>query len=68
MINEKFSKFESDARNLLLDLSTDGMNPHGNMSKTHNTWPVALTIYNLPQGLFMKHKFLIMPSLISWPR
>ena len=47
MINGKFFEFESEARNLRLGLSTDGMDPHGNMSSMHSTWPVVLTIYNL---------------------
>jgi len=65
IIHEKFSYFGSDARNPRLGLSTDGMNPHDNMSSTHSTWPVVLTIYNLPQWLCMKRKFLIMLLLIS---
>jgi len=58
MINEKFSKFGSDERNLWLGLSIDGMNPHGNMSSTHSIWPVVLTIYNLPPWLCMSANFL----------
>ena len=37
-----------------LGLSTDGMDPHSNMSSTHNAWPVLLTIYNIPSWLCMK--------------
>ena len=44
------------------------MNPHGNMSSTYSTWPIVLTIYNLPPWFYMKHKFLIMSLLISGPR
>jgi hypothetical protein len=29
-------------------LSTDGMNPFGDLSSSHSTWPIILTIYNLP--------------------
>ena len=47
MINGKFFEFESDARNLRLGLLTDGMNLHSNISNTHSTWLVVLTIYNL---------------------
>ena len=31
MIDSKFTNFGGDARNLRLGLSTDGMNPHGNI-------------------------------------
>ena len=68
MINEDFFEFESDARNLWLDLSTDEMNSYGNMSSTHSTRPVMLTIYNPPPWLCMKRKFLMVSLLISEPR
>jgi len=64
----KFFKFRCDARNLRLDLSTDEMNPHGNMSSTHNTWPIVLTSYNLLPWLCMKYKFIILSLLTSGPR
>ena len=44
------------------------MNPHGNISSTHSTWPVVLTIYNISPWLCMKHKFIILSLLISGPR
>ena len=64
MIDSKFFDFRSDVRNLRLGLSFDGMNLHGKMSSTYNTWPVVLTIYNLPSYLYMKRKFMILSLLI----
>ena len=32
--------FGRDARNIRLGMSTDGLNPFGNQSSTHSTWPV----------------------------
>ena len=46
--------FGKDPRNIKFALSTDGMNPFGNWSTTHSTWPVNLSIYNLPPWLCMK--------------
>jgi len=57
MIDSKFLDFRCDARNPQLSLSSDGMNPQGNMSNTYNTWLVVLSIYNLPLWLCMKHKY-----------
>jgi len=68
MINGKFFEFECDAKNLWLGHSTDGMNPHDKMSRTHNTWLVVLTIYNFPPWLCMKRKFLLISLLFSGPR
>jgi hypothetical protein len=45
----KFPKeFGDEAKNVRFALSTDGMNPFGDLSSSYNTWPVILTIYNLP--------------------
>jgi hypothetical protein len=47
---------------------TDGMNPFGEYSSSHGTWPVNLCIYNLPPWLCMKRKFIMMRVLIQGPR
>jgi hypothetical protein len=41
-------EFGDEARNVRFALSTDGINPFGNLSSSHSTWLVILTIYNLP--------------------
>jgi hypothetical protein len=54
-----------EVRNIRFGLSTDGMNPFGETGDSHSIWPVTLCIYNLPSSLCMKHKFVMMPLLIS---
>ena len=49
-IDDAFPKFGEDPRNIRLGASTDGLNPFGNQSSTHSTWPVFVWIYNLPPG------------------
>jgi hypothetical protein len=47
--NAKFLKeFGDEARNVWFVLSTDRMNPFSDLSSSHSTWPIILTIYNLP--------------------
>jgi hypothetical protein len=46
--NAKFSEFGDEARNIRFALSTDGMNSFSDLSSSHITWLVILTIYNLP--------------------
>jgi hypothetical protein len=46
--NTKFPRFGNEARNVRFTLSTNGMNPFGDLSSSHNTWLVILTIYYLP--------------------
>ena len=41
-IDREFPEFANDARNLRFALSTDGMNPFGEQSSSHSTWPVTL--------------------------
>ena len=61
----EFLEFTKDTRNLRFALSTDCMNPFGEQSSSHSTWPVTLCIYNLPPWLHMKQKFIMMPVLIQ---
>lgn len=44
------------------------MNPFGNMSSRHSTWPVTLCIYNISRWLCMKQKHIMMHLLTSEPR
>ena len=67
-IETEFPDFADDARNLWFALSTDGMNPLGEQSSRHSTWPVTLCIYNLPPWLCMKRKFIMMLVLIQGPK
>ncbi|XP_037425092.1 uncharacterized protein LOC119290086, partial [Triticum dicoccoides] len=67
-IDRWFKDFAADARNIRFALSTDGMNPFGEQSSSHSTWPVTLCIYNLPPWLCMKRKFIMMPVLIQGPK
>jgi hypothetical protein len=43
------------------------MNPFLNNS-THNTWPIVLTILNLPRWLCNKRKYIMMSGLIPGPQ
>nr|KYP32182.1 hypothetical protein KK1_047183 [Cajanus cajan] len=47
-IDGLFPHFGSEARNLRPGLASDGMNLFGNLSTNHSSWPVLLSIYNLP--------------------
>jgi hypothetical protein len=45
---EYYKEFGRDPRNISLGASTDGLNPFGNQSSKHNTWPVFVWMYNIP--------------------
>ncbi|XP_052724058.1 uncharacterized protein LOC128193906 [Vigna angularis] len=63
-----FPNFCEDSRNIRFGLATDGMNPYGNLSSKHSSWPVMLVIYNLPPWLCMKRKYVMLSLMISGPR
>ena len=53
-IDQLYLEFGQDLRNLRVDLASDGMNPFGNLSCNHSSWPVLLMIYNLLPWLCIK--------------
>ncbi len=67
-IDRTFKDFGEDARNIRFGLSTDGMNPFGEMNNTHNIWPVTMCIYNIPPWLCMKRNYIIIPIIIQCPK
>ena len=44
------------------------MNPYRTLNSKHSTWPVLLTIYNLPPWLCMKRKYIMLTLLIPGPK
>jgi hypothetical protein len=66
--NAPFPEFGKEARNIRLALSTNGMNPFDDLSSSHSTWPVILTIYNLPPSMCQKRRYLLLTMLISRPK
>ncbi|KAD7117110.1 hypothetical protein E3N88_04378 [Mikania micrantha] len=67
-IDHKYPEFGDEIRNIRFGLSSDGINPFGNMSSRNSTWPVLLCNYNLPPWLCMKRKYIMMTLLIQGPK
>ena len=63
-----WDEFAKDPRNVWFALSADCINPFGEHSSNHSTWPVTLCMYNLPPWMCMKRKFIMMPVLIQGPK
>jgi hypothetical protein len=66
-IDSQNPKFAIDLRNIRVAMSTSGLNPFMNNSM-HNTWPIVLTILNLPPWLCNNWKYIMMSGLISEPQ
>ncbi|XP_050387117.1 uncharacterized protein LOC126803351 [Argentina anserina] len=67
-VDKLYPSFASDFRNVRLGLASDGFNPFGHLSTSHSTWPVVLTVYNLPPWLCMKKPYIILSLLIPGPK
>ncbi|XP_074362217.1 uncharacterized protein LOC141702436 [Apium graveolens] len=65
--DEKWPEFASDSRNLRIGLSFDGFTPFREKGTDHSSWPVLLSIYNLPPWLCMKRKYIMLCLLVSGP-
>ena len=67
-IDAEYHEFGKEPRNVRLGMSTDGLNPFGNMSCRFSTWPVVVWMYNLPPWLCLKRKYIHLCFLIQGPR
>ena len=66
--DRKYKDFRDEIQNLRLSLCTDGMNPFGTLSTQYSTWPVMLTVYNLPPWLCVNQRYIILSLLIYGPK
>jgi hypothetical protein len=66
-IDSRNPEFVIDPRNIRIAISTDGINTFMNNS-TQITWPIVLTILNLPLWLCNKQKYIMMSGLIPGPQ
>ncbi|XP_048444073.1 uncharacterized protein LOC125479085 [Pyrus x bretschneideri] len=67
-LDNLYPDFASEIRNVRLGLASDGFNPFGKMRNDHSTWPVVLSVYNLPPWMCMKQPNLLLSLLIPRPR
>ena len=67
-LDNLYPEFGSEIRNVRLGLASDGFNPFGKMRQDHTTWPVVLSVYNLPPWMCMKQPNLLLSLLIPGPR
>nr|XP_028950696.1 uncharacterized protein LOC103420381 [Malus domestica] len=67
-LDNLYPDFASEIRNVRLGLASDGFNPFGKMRNDHSTWPVVLSVYNLPPWMCMKQPNFLLSLLIPGPR
>nr|ABA97946.2 transposon protein, putative, CACTA, En/Spm sub-class [Oryza sativa Japonica Group] len=67
-IDRIYQEFSNDPRNMCFAMCMDSINPFGDLSSRHSTWPVLLVNYNLPLWLCFKRKYIMLAMLIQGPR
>jgi hypothetical protein len=66
--DDNHKDFSQDPRNVQFTLSMDRMNPFNERMSDHNTWPMILTMYNIPTYLSQKRKYLFLTVPVSGPK
>jgi hypothetical protein len=61
--NSVHPHFSAEVRNMHLGLCTDGFNPFGSFAASYSCWPVILTVYNLPPGMCMRPKLVLLSTV-----
>ena len=67
-IDTMYPNISDEPRNVRFALSSNRMNLFGDMSSSHSTWPVVMSILNIPSWLCMKRKYLMLSILIQGPK
>lgn len=67
-LDEKYSSFAMESRNVRLGLSADGFQPFGQSGQQYSSWPVILTPYNLPPWMCMKDEYMFLTVLVPGPK
>ncbi|XP_054778391.1 uncharacterized protein LOC129286454 [Prosopis cineraria] len=65
--DQAYLEFASEPRNVRLGLCADGFNPFGLGSRPYSCWPVIVTPYNLPPGMYMRHEYMFLTIIILGP-
>lgn len=60
---EKDGVFEGDPREMLVQLSCDGVNPFDDKTAQHSMWPVVLSMLNLPSSIRHLYSNLMLVSV-----
>jgi hypothetical protein len=61
-------EFARDPRSVRLGLSTDGFQPHSEVSCSYSCWPVFIMPYNLPPNKCLKQGFVLFALVILGPK
>ena len=65
--NSVHPHFSVESRNIGFGFCTNGFNPLRSFATLYSCWPVILTVYNLPPGMYMRPEFMFLSTIIPDP-
>lgn len=66
VLKESFLSFAAEPRNIVVNFSCDGFNPHG-QGKDYLCWSIMITPYNLPPWMRNKRSYMFLSLIVSGP-
>ena len=63
-IEETWSHFNEEPRNLKLSLATDGVNPYGDMRSVYSVWPIFVINNNIPPWMSIKREHIMLSMIV----
>jgi hypothetical protein len=62
--NNRWRFLKEEPRHVRLGMAMDGVNPYGNNSSSHSTWPIVLVNYNLPPWMSIKAVHIMLCAIV----
>ena len=63
-IEETWSHFIEEPRNLKLSLAADGANPYGDMRSVYSVWPFFVINNNIPPWMSIKREHIMLSMIV----
>ena len=63
-IEETWSHFKEEPRNLKLSLAADGVNPYRDMRSVYSVWPIFVINNNIPPWMSIKRKHIVLEIIV----
>jgi hypothetical protein len=63
-IEEKWSDFKDEPRNVRLSLAVDGVNPFGELRSIYSVWPIFVINNNIPPCMSIKREHIMLTMIV----
>jgi hypothetical protein len=63
-IEEKWSVFKDEPRNVRLSLAADGVNPFGEIRSIYSVWPIFVINNKIPPWMSIKREHIMLTMIV----